>query len=152
MQGEMASSVLFGLWPKKSQVDVPRGELLEKVKPKYNGNVAAVYQVSGNKAITVRCEASDVTLLSDVQHALLMAIPNAMERFIILMTHGWLDWGAAVKAGDIICIRIMTTGEPCYCEARVHYVGSVIGGQQETMFGVEITVSTFCSTFSITSS
>ena len=134
---ETVISYLLGVLAKSRTTEVPRGELLELVRI---NDITAVYQVRGKKAITVHCEVGEVTALNGVQCALLEAIATPLERFSVFVTNGWLEWGAAVKVGNTVYIRVMMDLEH-YCTARVHYIGKVTGDQPGTMFGVEITVS-----------
>ena len=135
---ETVLSQLLGRWAKTSTTVVQRGELLELVR---TNDITAVYQVRGKKAITVNCEADYVTALNGVQCALLEAIPTPVERFSVFVTNGWLEWGAAVKVGDMVYICVEMDLE-YYSFARVHYIGRLIGSDQPgTMFGVEIMVS-----------
>lgn len=141
IKGQRVSSVILG-WGKTSNVEVAKGELLEQAKPKCSGDATAVYQVIGNKNITVRCEARDVALLSGVQYALLIAIPTPMERLSVYMNKSWMDWGAAAAVGSDVYIRVPKkhTSE-CCSSARIHYIGTMGGNNAGTIFGVEITVS-----------
>ena len=140
VEGELVTPALLGIWTTKSKIEVQRGELLELIKPKHNSDAAAIYQVRGKKAITVKCRADDVTPLNGgVQCALLEAIPTPVERFSVFMTNGWLEWGASVKVGDMVYIRLMKKKMDYCSTACVLYIGT--GKYPGTMFGVQITVS-----------
>ena len=125
-----------------SQTDLSKGELLIR-----KGDFM---HVKGNEGVAFKYECDKIAPLNDVQCALLEAIPTPRGRFTVFVTSGgwhsdrvrWLDWGAAVKAGDSVYIRVpMKDGSECCSTARVHYIGRLTGDQPGTMFGVDITVS-----------
>ena len=120
-----------------SQTDLSKGELLIR-----KGDLM---HVKGNEGATFKFNsdsAHNIAQLDDVQLGLLEAIPTPNGRMLVFVTPGWLDWGAAVKAGDSVYIRVpMKDGSECCTTARVHYIGHLTGDQPGTMFGVEITVS-----------
>ena len=120
-----------------SQIALSKGELLIRK--------GEVVHVRGNEGATFKFESNYVAPLDDVQLGLLEAIPTPRGRMLVFANEGpsiWLDWGAAVKAGDSVYIRVpMKDGSECCSTARVHYIGCLTGDQPGTFFGVEITVS-----------
>ena len=125
------------MYTKKSEIEISKGELLvQKGK---------VFYVNGNESVAIECHTvcENVAPISSVQYKLLKAIPTAKARFSVFITDGWMDWGADVKNGDEVYIRVTKTkdGEECCSTAVVRCVGAMTEDQSETLFGVEITVS-----------
>ena len=128
---ETFSSVL-GVYSKKNEIEIPKGDLLIR-----KGDI---YCVDGNESVTFT-ECLDVAPLDYVQFSILKAIPTAKVRFSLFVTEGWMEWGAGVKKGDKVYIRVKKGGDECCSTAVVHYIGAGTGDQPGTLFGVEITVS-----------
>ena len=122
-----------GLYTKKDEIEVSRGELLIR-----KGDLLCV---NGNESVAFKYESADVAPLLDVQYSLLKAIPTAKGRISVFKTDGWMDWGGDVKKGDEVYIRVIKDGMECCSTAVVHYIGTMTGEHPGTMFGVEITVS-----------
>ena len=124
-----------GVYTKKDEIEVSRGELLIR-----KGDLLCV---NGNESVAFELykECGNVAPLFDVQYNLLKAIPTAERRICVFKTEGWIDWGADVKKGDEVYIRVRKDGIKCCSTAVVRYIGTVTGEHPGTMFGVEITVS-----------
>ena len=124
-----------GVYTKKSEIDISKGDLLVRkgdlLYP--NGNESAAFEFNE--------ECGNVAPLENVQYNLLKAIPTAKARVPVFVTDGWMDWGAGVKKGDEVYIRVIKDGIECCSTAVVHYIGTLTGDNPGTMFGVEITVS-----------
>ena len=128
-------------YSRTSQIALSKGELLIQ-----KGDFM---HVKGNEGVAFKYECGYVAPLDDVQLGLFEAIPTPKGRFNVFVTivdkitdSCWLDWGAAVKTGDSVYIRVpMKDGSECCSTAHVHYTGCLTGDQPGTMFGVEITVS-----------
>ena len=123
------------MYIKKSEIEISKGELFIQNRD--------LFYVNGNEYVTIECHTvgESITTLDSVQYNLLKAIPAAMVRFSVFMTIGWMEWGAGVKKGNKVYIRMMKDGEGCCFTAVVRYIGAVTGTQPGTLFGVEITMS-----------
>ncbi|KAL5467172.1 hypothetical protein EMCRGX_G031364 [Ephydatia muelleri] len=126
-----------GVYTKKDEIEVSRGELLIR-----KGDLLCV---NGNESVAFELykECGNVAPLFDVQYNLLKAIPTAERRICVFKTEGWIDWGADVKKGDEVYIRVRKDGIKCCSTAVVRYIGTVTGEHPGTMFGVEITDSRY---------
>ena len=132
---ETAPWSIPGVYTKKAEIEISRGELLirkgDLLYP--NGNESAAFKFHN--------EFCYIAPLVDVQYNLLKAIPTAQERISVFATPGWMNWGGDVKKGDEVYIRVIKDGMECCSTAVVHYIGTITGDNPGTMFGVEITVS-----------
>ena len=123
------------VYSKKADIEISRGELLVQ-----KGDLLCV---NGNESVAFefRTESDNVAPLDGVLYNLLKAIPAANGRLSVFKTDGWMDWGAGLKKGDEVYIRVTKGGEGCCSTAVVHYIGTMSGTQPGTMFGLEINVS-----------
>ena len=128
-------SIPFVNISRTSQTDIPKGELLIRK--------GGWLHVRGNQDAAFKYEIQSVAPLELVQRALLEAIPTPKARFSVFVTEGWMDWGVAVKTGDVVYIRISMKDdtENCCSTALVHYIGRLTEDEPGTIFGVEIKVS-----------
>ena len=88
-------------YSRTSQSEISKGELLIR-----KGNFI---HVKGNESVAFKFDAEsadNIAPLDDVQLGLLEAIPTPKGRFTVFVTDGWLDWGAAVKAGDSVYVHL----------------------------------------------
>ena len=120
-----------------SQTDIPKGELLILK----GGSQGDWLHVKGNEDVAFKFDGNKVAPLDDTQLGLLEAITTPKGCMMVFATPGWLDWGAAVKTGDRVYIRVlMKDDSECCSTARVHYIGRLTD-RPGTFFGVEISVS-----------
>ena len=134
---ETVSWSIPGVYTKKAEIEVSRGELLIR-----KGDLLCV---NGNESVVV-CECGtkfeeNIAPLFSEQYNLLKAIPTAKGRISVFITEGWMDWGGDVKKGDEVYIRVIKDGIECCSTAVIRYIGTMTGEHPGTMFGVEITVS-----------
>ena len=132
---EIVPWVLLGAYTKKAEIEISKGELLIRKGDLLfvNGNESAPFEFHK--------ECDNIAPLQDVQYNLLKAIPTAKARVPVFVTDGWMDWGADVKKGDEVYIRVIKDGIECCSTAVIHYIGTMTGDHPGTMFGLEITVS-----------
>eukprot|EP00731_Ephydatia_muelleri_P026538 Em0018g638a len=135
---ETVSWSIPGVYTKKAEIEISRGELLIRKGDllRINGNENAAFEFH------TECE-NIAPLFSSVQYNLLKAIATAQERISVFATPGWLDWGGDVKKGDEVYIRVIKDGIKCCSTAVVHYIGTLTGDHLGIMFGVEITDSRY---------
>ena len=133
---ESISWSIPGLYTKKTEVEISKGELLFLKQD--------LLYVNGNESVAFEYEKEDesVSQLDDGQYNFLNAISTAKGRSSVLATPGWRKWGADVKKGDEVYIRVIKDGMECCSTAVVRYIGyNMTGDHPGTRFGVEITVS-----------
>ena len=133
---EIVSWSIPGVYTKKAEIDISRGDLLvlkrDLLYVNGNENVAFKYHGEGDNIAPV---------LVGEQYNLLKAIPKAKGRFSVFVTPGWMEWGSSVKKDDEVYICVRKDCEEYCSTAVVHYIGTMTGEHPGTMFGVEITVS-----------
>ena len=136
-KAETVSRSILGWYTKIVDIEISKGELLVR-----KGDLLHVYvNESESAAFEYHNESNYIAPLFNVQYNLLKAIPTAKDRISVFMVLGWMDWGADMKKGDKIYIRVNNGGMECCSTAVVHYIGTMTGEHPRTMFGVEITVS-----------
>ena len=136
-KAETVSRSILGVYTKKVDIEISKGELLVR-----KGDLLHVHvNESESAAFEYHNESDYIAPVFDVQYNLLKAIPTAKGRISVFKTPGWMDWGADVKKGDNIYIRVNKGGEECCSTAVLHYIGYMTGSPPGTMFGVEVTVS-----------
>ena len=133
---ETVSWSIPGVYTKKAEIEVSRGELLIR-----KGDLLCV---NGNESVVCKCGTKfeeNIAPLFSEQYNLLKAIPTAKGRISVFIIEGWMDWGGDVKKGDEVYIRVIKDGIECCSTAVIRYIGTMTGEHPGTMFGVEITVS-----------
>ena len=128
------------------QPHILRGELVISCKKEGGGHVpvqigteGAFYQVYNDPAVTVRCDDVDIVPLSEDEFQLLAAIKSREERYHTFIGH--LDWGASLKIGDHVSVKlpctVLSSTDRAVCEIR--YVGE-LPSEPGFQFGVKIEV------------
>ena len=122
-KAETVSRSILGVYTKIVDIEISKGELLVR-----KGDLLHVYVNESESAAFEYHNESNY-------------IATAKDRISVFMVLGWMDWGADMKKGDKIYIRVNNGGMECCSTVVVHYIGTMTGEHPGTMFGVEITVS-----------
>ena len=134
---KVETAASWSVFSKKTEIEISKGNLLVRKGDSLcvNGNENVAFEFHTEN------EQSNIAPLFEAQYNLLKAIPTAKWRISVFVTYDWMDWGADVKKGDEVYIRVRIDEDEHCSTAIVHYIGTVTGEHPGTMFGVEITVS-----------
>ena len=124
---------------------VLRGELLSPIpreKDPRSDVVQPNYSVERDPAITLFAVDDDTSPLNIDDYYLLKAIDSPTDRFRVFSDPQWLEWGANLKLGSVVYVRLPNPNEskPTWSHAIIRYKGRV-KNLSGTNFGVEIMVS-----------
>ena len=124
---------------------VLRGELLRPIpreKEPRSDVVQPNYSVEKDPAITLFVVDNDISPLNIDDYYLLKAIDTPSDRFRVFSDPQWLEWGANLKTGSLVFVRLPSPNEsaPTWSHAIIRYKGHV-KNLSGTNFGVEIMVS-----------
>ena len=143
--GEKAPGTLKKIVGMTNTKRVLRGELLNPIpreKDPRSDVVQPNYSVEKDPAITLFVVDDDISPLNIDDYYLLKAIDTPSDRFRVFSHPHWLEWGANLKVGNMVYVRLPSPNEsaPTWSHAIVRYKGPVknLYGMN---FGVEITVS-----------
>ena len=129
-----------GSWPVKKH-SIMKGTLLEIV-PSNGGRHKFHLQESND--ITLYCCAEYVWLLTDYEFKLLRGMKTNTERYQAFIG-GIVEWVSKLKVNDVVYVALpsqQASANLTRCQTVVRWIGS-LPGEEETKFGLEITVSAF---------
>ena len=143
LPGEEKGNIITNLFSSKDCL-VKRGELLFPIrditpqkcgdKPPHN------YRLAGDRNVTLYADEQAVSPLTPKEFDMLEGIKLPHDRYKVLTTEGWLEWGASLKLGSAAFVALEGIGGgPVTTELVVRFVGR-IGDEPGVKFGVEIMV------------
>ena len=131
---------------KRETIKILRGELVNPIAPQvqYDGKPPHNYCLQRDHNTTFYSIEDDVSPLAYRDYKLLEAIESAGDRYATFSGVNKLDWGAKLKEGDEVYVRLSSPhSNPDSAEwslAKVEYKGAV-KSLPGTIFGVAIMVS-----------
>ena len=143
--GEKAPGTLKKIVGLTNTKRVLRGELLRPIPREREPRADVVqpnYSVERDPAITLFAVEDDISPLNIDDYHLLKPIESPSDRFRVFSDPQWLEWGAKLKIGALVYVRLPSpnTSVPTWSRGIVRYKGPVrnLFGMN---FGVEIMVS-----------
>ena len=153
-QGERSVSSIVSAFKKPfvggnsaRQIIILRGDLLGQIHPnllqvRFGGPTHNYFMDRDPSTTLFVADEQIISPLLPEEYQLLRGIDSCFERFNVFVNGDWLEWGANLKVGDEVYVRLPAVNPAIavWSRAVIRYKGSM-KSLPGTCFGVEIDVS-----------